>query len=150
MRSRVAAFLLACSLAEPAYAGTPLVVAWATSIGSYTCLQYGPVSLTGVLVRQTYPGPPDYESITKGDEPRIILVLQLDSPVCVEESGSGYPGEYNEREIQLDFEHDRYAQYRNLLGKRIIATGALVRGGARHEKRLVLAQSEIETAPTRP
>jgi hypothetical protein len=150
VRSRVAAVLLVWSLTGAAYGGTPLMAASAPSIGSYTCLQYGLVSLTGVLVRQTYPGPPDYESITKGDEPQIILVLQLDSPVCVDESGSGYPGEYNEREIQLDFGRDRYAQYRNLLGKRIIATGVLIRGGARHDKRLVLAQVEIERAPPRP
>jgi hypothetical protein len=61
--------------------------------------------------------------------------------VCVSESGSGYPGEYNEREIQLELEP---AAYRGLLGKRIIATGTLIRGGARHETRLVLSPVEIE------
>jgi hypothetical protein len=150
MYSRVVALLFACALSSAACAATPLVTALAPPIGSYTCLQYGPVSLTGVLVRQTYPGPPDYESITKGDEPRIILVLQLDSPVCVDESGSGYAGEYNEREIQLDFEDDGYAKHRHLLGKQIIATGALIRGGARHEKRLVLKAVEIERVQPRP
>jgi hypothetical protein len=139
-----AAFLLACTL-------TPsLGLQSATAAGTYECLEYGRVNLTGILVRQTYPGPPDYESLTKGDEPRIILILQLDSPVCVSEAGSGYPAEYNEREIQLEFGRDAYAQHRSLLGKRVVVDGELIRGGARHEKRLVLAASEIRRVQSRP
>jgi hypothetical protein len=149
MPSTVAAILIASSLATATCALAPCKVASAASTGSYTCLDYGPVSLTGILVRQTYPGPPDYESVTKGDAPTIILVLQLDSPVCVNAAGSGYPREYNEREIQLDIDYARYPQFRNLLGKRILASGELIRGGARHEKRLVLAAVEIESVQTR-
>jgi hypothetical protein len=113
------------------------------ALGAYRCLDYGVVSLSGVIVRQTYPGPPDYRSLTKGDEPRIVWVLLLDERVCVAGSDSQYPAEYYQREVQLVLSADQYAQYRNLLGKSVVATGKLIHGGARYEKRLVLIASEI-------
>jgi len=135
------------------------------------------VSLTGRLVQQTYPGPPDYESVTKGDEPLVIWVLQMDRRICIAGSGasyssaysgypsayngypsaySGYPIAYSEIEIQVVFgtdqyaRADEYAQYRYLLGKRITVTGRLQAGGARYEKRFVVAPYEIKTARTWP
>jgi len=111
------------------------------------CLEYGRVSLSGIVVRQTYPGPPDYESFTKGDEPQVILVLQLDGPTCVAAQGAGYARLYNEREVQLVFAEDRYTRDQSLLGKRVVATGDLLQGGAKHEKRLVLAVLEIRERP---
>ena len=59
------------------------------------CLRYGAVTLTGRLVQQTYPGPPDYESVTRADEPLIIWVLQLDRGICVDGSNSSDPSAYN-------------------------------------------------------
>lgn len=114
------------------------------------CLEYEIVSLTGTLVRQTYPGPPDYESVTRGDEPQIIWVLLLDRRLCVVDSNPGYPREYNEREVQLVLGADQYVQYRNLLGKKVIATGKLLHGGGRYQKRLVLTVSEIRRARVLP
>jgi hypothetical protein len=116
------------------------------------CLQYGIVRLTGRLVQQTYPGPPDYESIRKGDEPLIIWILQLNRSVCVASSGSGYPGSYGTREIQLVLDGDEYAKgdeyarYRQLLGKKITVTGSLVPGGAKYQKRFVIVRSEVQSA----
>lgn len=112
---------------------------------SAECLRYGDVSLSGRLVQQTYPGPPDFESVTKGDEPRVIWILQLDRGVCIDGSDSSYPSAYNEREIQLVLGSDQYARtddyarYRNLLGQRITVTGRLLPGGAKYEKRFVVA-----------
>lgn len=103
------------------------------------CLHYGDVRLTGRLVQQTYPGPPDFESVTKGDEPLVIWILQLD-PV------------YNERELQLVLGNDpyartdAYAQYRHLLGQRIAVTGRLLPGGGKYEKRFVIAPRAIDRA----
>ena len=127
------------------------------------CQRYGIVSLTGRLVQQTYPGPPDYESVTKGDQPLVIWILQMDRPICVAglnssypSAYSGYPSAYGEREIQVVLGADQYAgageyaQYRYLLGKRITVTGRLQAGGARYEKRFVVAPYEIKTARTRP
>jgi len=121
---------------------------WCGSVAA-ECLRYDVVGLTGRLVQQTYPGPPDYESVTKGDEPLIIWILQFDSGICVAGSDSSYPSAYGEREIQLVLGADQYARtdlyahYRHLLGKTVTVTGRLQPGGARYEKRLVLAAHEI-------
>jgi hypothetical protein len=116
------------------------------------CLRYGVVTLTGRLVQQTYPGAPDYESVTRGDEPLIIWVLQLDRGICVDGSDSSYPSASNEREIQLVLGTDQYARtqqyepYRQLLGAKITVRGTLLAGGARYDKRFVLAAHEITKA----
>lgn len=107
------------------------------------CLDYGRVVLDGRLVRQTYAGPPDYESVTKGDEPIVIWVLQLDPSVCVVDSAGRHPKEYSAREIQIELPADRYARYGHLLGAKITVTGTLIRGGAMHDKRLVIAATEL-------
>lgn len=101
------------------------------------------MTLTGTLVRQTYPGPPDYEDVTKGDEPRVIWVLLLEPGICVVDPDARYPREHYQREIQLVVRSDQYTLYRSLLGKRIDVTGDLRRGGARDDKRLVLETEEI-------
>jgi hypothetical protein len=126
-------------------------VSWSGSLAA-ACLRYGAVTLTGRLVQQTYAGAPDYESVTKGDEPLVIWVLQLDRGICVDASDSSYPSAYNEREIQLVLGADEYARagqyapYRHLLGAKITVTGRLQVGGARYEKRFVLAADEIRKA----
>ena len=62
------------------------------------------------------------------------------------------PSAYNEREIQLVLGTDQYARnrryepYRQLLGAKVIATGTLLPGGARYNKRLVLAADDIRKA----
>src|SRR5688572_28123980 len=94
----------------------------------YSCLQYGANRLVGTLVRQTYAGPPDYESVTKGDEPLVIWLLQLDERVCVDAS-SRYPREPTQIEIELALTVDQYEQYRPLLGRKVVATGELIHGG---------------------
>lgn len=114
------------------------------------CLEYEIVSVSGTLVRQTYPGPPDYESLTRGDEPRVIWVLLLDRRICVVDSNRRYPRQYNEKEVQLVLAPDQYVQYRSLLGERVIATGKLLPGGARYQKRLVLTASEINRTSVLP
>ena len=108
------------------------------------CLEYETVSLSGTLVRQTFPGPPDFESVAKGDEPQVVWVLLLDRRICVLDSNPRYPREYDEREVQLALDAEQYLEYRNLLGKWVVATGELLHGGAGHQKRLVLAASEIK------
>ena len=126
-----------------------LSASWCGALAAQ-CLYNGDVSLTGRLVQQTYPGPPDFESVTKGDAPLVIWILQLDTGVCIISSDSSYPNVYNEREIQLVLgpdqyaRTDRYAQYRHLLGKRIAVTGRLQSGGRKYEKPSVIATRAIE------
>lgn len=53
--------------------------------GETACLAYGPslVTLKGVLTRRTFPGPPNYESIRKGDRPETYWLIELAQPICV-------------------------------------------------------------------
>lgn len=111
--------------------------------GSYSCLEYGPTNLVGTLVRHTYAGPPDYESVTKGDEPQVVWVLQLDRRVCVD-ANARYPREPTQIEVELALPEDRYAQYRPLLGRKIVASGELIHGGANYQKRLVLRVEHLQ------
>lgn len=51
-------------------------------------LSYEPaiVTLSGTLVRKTFPGPPNYESVKKGDRPETSWFLDLQESVCVNTS----------------------------------------------------------------
>ncbi len=66
----------------------------------FTCLQYGPIQIAGTLVQHTYAGPPDYESVTKGDRPLTVWKLQLDERICVD-ANTRYPREAIQIEIEL-------------------------------------------------
>ncbi|MFC4310820.1 DUF4431 domain-containing protein [Steroidobacter flavus] len=115
----------------------------------YTCLQYGPIDIAGRIVQQTHAGPPDYESVTKGDEPRTVWILQLDERICVEANRS-YPREPLQLEIELALTPEQYRQYRGLLGQKVRVTGELKHGGANYQKRLVIAPGEIEKTRLTP
>jgi hypothetical protein len=115
----------------------------------FSCLQYGPIDIAGTIVRHTYAGPPDYESVTKGDEPRTVWVLQLDERICVE-ANRRYPREPIQLEIELALTPEQYRQYRALLGQRVRVAGELRHGGANYQKRLVIAASDIEKIPLVP
>src|SRR5437870_9053823 len=49
-----------------------------------SCYHYRPASasLTGRLIQRTLPGPPNYESIARGDRPQVVDLLILDTPIC--------------------------------------------------------------------
>jgi hypothetical protein len=116
------------------------LAALATYPAQASCLDYGPMSLTGTVVRQTYAGPPDYESVTKGDQPIVIYVLQLDDTLCLVESTVVAQ---NTREVQLQWSAGGPEPFRDLLGRKVTFTGELIRGGAKHDKRVVLVATEL-------
>lgn|GEM_PF-2479394 len=43
------------------------------------------VSATGLLVRRTFPGPPNYASIAEGDEEERTFILELPETACIED-----------------------------------------------------------------
>lgn len=94
------------------------------------CLSYEPtvVSLHGVLHRKTVPGPPNYESLKKGDRPETYWFVNLDSPICVNEDKSEpdlNPARKDIRRVQLALDPQAYEQHKNLLGKKVVASGTL-------------------------
>jgi hypothetical protein len=109
----------------------------------FTCLQYGPIDMVGTIVRHTYAGPPDFESVTKGDEPRTVWVLQLDQRICVD-ANTRYPREPIQVEIELALTPEQFQRYQGLLGQRVRVSGELRHGGANYQKRLVIAARDIE------
>src|SRR5215471_20884356 len=114
----------------------------AKSQAGQPCLDYGPAEarLTGTIVRKTYPGPPEYESVRKGDAPERYWLLLLSKPICTNEDRPNFDSAYkNVRSLQLVFDSERaYKKYRALLGKHVIAIGMLFAGNNIHHKTPVL------------
>jgi hypothetical protein len=107
------------------------------------CLSYGPaeVQVSGTLSRQVVPGPPNYQSVRRGDKPETIWILTLDKPVCV----TGNTDDVNEPErnvtdLQLALEGDQFAQVRRMAGRkvRVAATGELFHAHTAHHRTKVL------------
>src|SRR5260370_17559026 len=61
-----------------------MVAGFCLSASAQKCLKYGPtvVSLTGTLRSQVFPGPPNYESIKRGDRKETAIILTLVVPPC--------------------------------------------------------------------
>jgi hypothetical protein len=57
------------------------------TIPAHGCVSYEPshVTLQGTLVRKTFPGPPNYESVKNGDKPQTSWILELQENICVDE-----------------------------------------------------------------
>jgi len=79
------------------------------------CLSYEPavVTLSGSLVCKTFPGPPNYESVKKGDKPETSWFLDLTEKVCINEDKAEpdlNPKESGIHEIQLVLRPEQYQQ----------------------------------------
>ena len=105
--------LLTCGMVWPQQAG---------STGN--CLQYAPsvVKLTGTLIRRTFPGPPNYESVRKGDRAETSWFLDLSRPVCVDEDKADNLSlaQNNVGRIQLAVSFEDFKKYQGLVGKRVV------------------------------
>src|ERR1700737_3235859 len=98
------------------------------------CLEYEPkvVSLSGTLARETHPGPPNYESIRRGDKPETIWILRLSKPICVPGVDDISIREDNQTEVQLALEPEQFKKYRRLIGQRVVVTGKLFHAHTGH------------------
>lgn len=84
------------------------------------CFSYEPemAKLRGTITRKTFPGPPNYESIRKGDKPETYFILHLLKPICTIASGDN-EAEKDVREIQLILTQEQYARYKKIVGGRV-------------------------------
>jgi uncharacterized protein YecT (DUF1311 family) len=94
-----------------------------------SCLPYQSKQtiLIGRLVRKTYPGRPNYESVSHGDEPETGFYLMLDKPVCTagsDEDPMTAPLA-NVSQVQLVLDNSTYTMLRPLISKRIKISGQL-------------------------
>lgn len=111
------------------------------AVGSQTCLSYEPatVSLNGIIKRHTFPGPPNYESVAKGDQPEQVWVLHLSRPICIS-AGSDFDTQSNVSDLQLVLVEGQkqYDRYRSMLNKRVEVTGTLFQAQTGHHHTKVL------------
>jgi hypothetical protein len=112
MRGRLFPFLLLL-LIFPGYADAQLE----------GCLSYDPavVKLAGTISKKTFPGPPNYESIRKGDQPETYRVLHLASPICTTASGDN-EAESGVTDLQLILTRKQYALSKKFAGRRVRMT----------------------------
>jgi hypothetical protein len=115
---------------------------------------YGPtVALSGTLELQTFPGPPNYESIRNGDKRERCFYLRLDVPVEVEAKGA-HPGVVNvqtERNVSvvqlaIDAEDDRlWSRFRKAgPGQRVKVEGTLFHQfTGHHHSRVLISVSKM-------
>ena len=112
------------------------------------CLRYEPdvVELVGVVKRHTFPGPPNYESVTQGDAPERYWLLHLSQPLCVQPSDPGDKTQSPEPEVKsLQIIIRDYKRVRLPLGRRVRITGTLMHAVTGHHHTKVLIQaSRIE------
>jgi hypothetical protein len=93
------------------------------------CLKYEPevVSVSGKLLRKTFAGPPNYESIKAGDAPETGFYLAVKPPICAIASQGSEDNEStsNVGLVQLVLDAKGYEQLRPWLGKSVTIKGSL-------------------------
>ena len=73
------------------------------------------VNIVGILQKEVFPGPPNYENIRSGDSPETIWFVAVDEE-------AGHIKDSGEQRIQLILPED---QYNYLLNQTVVATGTL-------------------------
>jgi hypothetical protein len=85
------------------------------------------ICVNGHIVGQTFPGPPNYESVAAGDEPLNYWVLVADQPVTnMYPCGFSQPitpAEASRLQLVLDAYGIQYKQYAPLIGKHVEIRG---------------------------
>jgi hypothetical protein len=112
------------------------------------CLSYEPsvTTLSGTIKRKTFAGPPNYQSVARGDQPEVMWVLHLTKPICVT-ANEDWEAEKNVSDVQLVFPEaeKQYARYRSLVSRRGVAvTGTLFHAHTGHHyTKLLLTVSRM-------
>ena len=113
------------------------------------CLDYEPavVVLSGTLVRQTFPGAPNYESVARGDSAEQIWILRLRKGICVNVADHFDIHEVGQKQIQLVLDPEFFKGFRYFVGKRVTVTGMLFHAfTGHHHKKLLLTTTAIHGA----
>jgi hypothetical protein len=111
------------------------------------CLNYEPqkVQLVGQLYEKSFPGPPNYEDINKGDEEEICWLIKTTKEFCVNEGDPDYGSEvHHQSEVQLVMTSafDFYETKKSLLGQKVAVQGTLFPKMTGHHKTEVLITVE--------
>jgi len=120
-----------------------MVADFCSPASAQKCLKYGPtvVSLTGTLRSQVFPGPPNFESIKRGDRKETAIILTLVARTCTtgnDPQGVDVP-ETGIGEVQLVVTKSAdWKTIRRLMGKRVAVTGTLFHAITGHHRTKVL------------
>jgi len=100
------------------------------------------VKIIGKIYEKTFPGPPNYESVEKGDTPETQWILKLDNPICVavtsqEESWIKWIIR-DVREVTLVFLKKGIYKEEYLMYDRVVVTGTLWEANTGHHRTPIL------------
>lgn len=120
-----------------------LLAAGFSTASGQNCFEYGSnVSLTGTLTSRVFAGPPNYESIKRGDRKETAIILTLAAPVC---TTTGNPAdsfdvaETNVRQVQLVISKpEHWKALKRLRGKPVVVTGPLFHAHTGHHRTKIL------------
>ena len=101
-----------------------------------------PIEVQGVLTSETFPGPPNYASISEGDRPETYFFVTLRSPLCVPRGTSeSQPWVDRIQTIQLTFNWETarasYAALRRHLNTTVKCSGVLMGAQTGHYHSIV-------------
>jgi hypothetical protein len=108
------------------------------------CLRYEPAAarLTGTIIRKTFPGSPNYESVRLGDRSETVWLLVLPKSICIDRDKDDPDLNVAQKDVgqlQLVFlDPTLYQKYAGLVGKRALATGTLYGAHTGHHHTPVL------------
>jgi len=106
------------------------------------CINYKNTEIKGTLYRQTFPGPPNYESLASGDMAETYFLLKLPLPKCVADDKEGEKLQENFdsiTDIQLVLTgQSTYNSLQFFIGKPITCTGNLFSAITGHHHTKVL------------
>jgi hypothetical protein len=115
------------------------------------CLPYEPakVMLMGTISKKTFPGPPNYESISKGDKPEVYWVLHLARPICTTADAAN-DAESDVTDLQMILTEKQYGRLRKFADGKVnmAVTGRLTHAITGHHHTPVLVEVlSIDKAP---
>ena len=120
-----------------------LLAAGFSNASGQNCLEYGPVvSLTGRLSSRVFAGPPNYESIKRGDRKETAIILTLAAPACITANDSANTFDVAEtdiRAVQLVITTpEHWKALKRLRSKPVVVTGTLFHAHTGHHRTKIL------------
>lgn len=122
-----------------------MVLALATPLTHADCVkENAEVTVAGTIARETFAGPPNYESVAKGDEAELYWILTASEPVAICPAGTP------EQRLQLLLDEKQYKRYKSMLGKPVVVKGAIwsAQTGHHHTNALITV-AEVQPAAAR-
>jgi hypothetical protein len=100
---------------------------------------------------QTFPGPPNYESIKEGDQPETSWILVTNKSYCGQGEDLVNTGkiiiEKNQNRFQLVLTPELYQQEKKLLNKKVLVNGSLFFAHTGHHHTPLLIEVSKIIAP---